>query len=596
MSEPEPIAEDRERLRLTGLLLETLVKGTRAVRLYPEGHELREREYENLSRASRVLCEKFGAVKVQLSPSAFYLGAEEVYQDEEKASALSFRLFIDGARQLTFTRPFELAESKLVLDALIEREDTEEDLLARLGATQCDALQIYSIDEFSPQWSADELAIDPTVKQLISELNEGLDELMNELGVDGGLSLSGALSMELEAGAQELRTAIGLPQRELSKYDEEPAEPEPERPFFVLGTDQAWFAREVGAAASLSNKLQRCVAIVLDALKGNAQLMKGDDVSWFLDAALETAQDMRDLGLLAELVTMIAAGSEFKSRIAYDRIDRCLSAMRSAERVEGFIALALDPEALGGDQELLRLVAALGEPAYLVVGQRFPQLADEALRETMWSVICEGAESAPNVLAWALDASVPPQYLRRGLELARQISVSDTLLDALVRLAQQLPEGELKARSIATFRQVSGLAALERALERFQQDESDAGRLNSLGALVESESCEALAALQEIVDQRSFLKRSSEEQEATLRALVALGGIAERDRVMSQIQRGGLIRRDEELAEAATRVLAWLNKERPLPRAKRVLRRLDEPRNVAGRTTKALKRFLGKDE
>jgi len=173
----------------------TLFKALRAYQLYDPGNPVYKRFVANLRGALERVWDGRDRLQILIEEERFTWLGEEVYRNENRSDSLSFLLYRDGIRDLTFRKGIESEELELLLDALHR---------ARTGRREGDDLVtiLWDLDLKFFTYSAVDLAgesIGTLGAGFPTSLNAGF-VLQEELGEDPGAAARRPEGEEAESG------------------------------------------------------------------------------------------------------------------------------------------------------------------------------------------------------------------------------------------------------------------------------------------------------------------------------------------------------------------------------------------------------------
>lgn len=135
-------------------LVGALAKAARAFTLYDPGNAL-VRQFIGDYRARAEEATSGGDVILEVRPFELMLGAEVVYRENDRERSLSFKLFRDGIRKLTFGRGVELEELLRLLQILAVRfvgvRQAEDDVVTLLRKAEFARIMFVAVEGYASE-------------------------------------------------------------------------------------------------------------------------------------------------------------------------------------------------------------------------------------------------------------------------------------------------------------------------------------------------------------------------------------------------------------------------------------------------------------
>jgi len=171
---PAAVGAGSPRAQAAAALVSALGKAARAFTLYDPGNAL-VRDFIAEYRARAEAATAAGVVTLELRPFEIALGQELVYREEDREKSLSFKLFRDGLRRLSFSPGVPLDELVQFLQILAVRftgvRQAEDDVVTLLRKAEFTRIAFSAVEGYAPE---DEQA-DPGVRRRGGEPPPGFD-------------------------------------------------------------------------------------------------------------------------------------------------------------------------------------------------------------------------------------------------------------------------------------------------------------------------------------------------------------------------------------------------------------------------------------
>lgn len=468
-----------------------------AARLYPRGHPAVSQTLEALHQACLSYLEQWGPIEIQVEETCLLHQGEEIYTHGESRQNLAFLLFRDGIRLIELKPELEVDELESLVDCLAwadELLESEQDLATALWERDLEHIEYEAVDPFLTGG-------EDVRREVLSEFKEAVDRALADLstGVSGD-----ALAASRQDSAAGRRQAVDpgeafLSDQELGAMDELVAETPPVMDEFalvlleILGKDVQFPEGEEALVRSLTMTIERFLEQGdLERLELVISYLKG----------LE-AQGRRPQGFVTEVVKVA-----FSRQALLELLTRLsTSTCEEADRVRSFLLgmgeclhpVLLEILAESDSRDVRRLILGLFRAAGGVASRHLLPL----LRDERWYVV----RNAVQLVGESRD-------LVRDSELIGQ-------LESLLRH----PEVRVRREVVRTLSS-TGDARAASFLSRALQDEDSSVRILAVRGLSRCPVRMYFKTVLEQVGAKSFDGRSSEEIQAFLDALAALGGEA----------------------------------------------------------------------
>jgi hypothetical protein len=515
----------------------TLSKALRSYQLYDRANPVYRRFVGNLREAFEKVWETRSDLQVLVEEERFVWMGEEVYREEKRTGSLSFLVYKDGIRDLTFRRGIEGEELETLLDVLHRvrtlRQD-EDDLVTLLWDLDLEYLDYTAVDLLPEGTLLQAEHPDDTSRVDVAEILEG------ELGED--------VLPDAEA-AEGVETTVPDVLRSIRREDFNPA-------VYALDDRERDYLEEE-ARKERDRDVQRDVLTALfDRLEDPAAVPERQvEITGLLRQLLPT---LLGEGLLRHAAYLLREVEVLRSRKdsslhaqAVDGLDELLEEFSSPESVRELVR-ALEEGAVRADPADLAVLLGRLRPAALgPLLARAEAVTDADARQSVYGamrVLAEGEEDrilpflthedpqvaagairlmgalkhkpAAPVLARLLDEG-PPPVREAVLQAARRIP-ANPLAGALERKLRSA-DRDLRvgaARVLAEIRYTPAVRSFKAILDGKELREADLPEQMAffLGyARLAGE--EAVPFLDQVLNRKSFLGR---REPAELRACAAL--------------------------------------------------------------------------
>ncbi len=516
----------------------TLSKALRSYQLYDRNNPVYRRFVGNLVEAFERVWAVRDEIQVLIEEDRLIWMGEEIYRDEARGSSLSFLLFRDGLRDLTFRKGIERDELEVLLDVLHRvrsvRQDAD-DLVTLLWDMDLNHLR-YSAVDLLPE------------SALLGQLPEPDPDALDVEGILE-LELDGFSPSKLD-DAEAVNQSNMLDQiREIRTEDFNPA-------FYALDDRDRAYIEDLFALETSRNPRPAVLNALFDRLDDGAKSeTRESEIVRALGQLLPTFLGQGNLPDAAALI----AGLE-KARVQQDLLspsgmaeaEQILEEFSAPESIRELVRAIEDGSIRVDEDELALLLRHLRPSALGPLLAMAEKISDDSARESVQAALrglARGQEAlvmhflghgdpavvvgairlagslghrpASDRLVGLLDSGPRPVRLA-VIEAARRIPTTP-LGEALLRVLED-ESRDLRiaaARTLAEIRFVPGipvLAAILRSKELHASDVSE--QMAFFGAYADLAGPEGVKLLDRILHYRSFLGRREPSQ---ARACAALG-------------------------------------------------------------------------
>ena len=528
-------------------LLRRLEKCLKSITLYSPTHPMYFRAVNELKVGFEPIWGELSSLTLQVRDDGFAWESEIVLPEEHTPNSISWALFSEGIRSLSFSRGVEQEEIVRLLDVIHEARsfdsDSEDDLLTLLWGQYFEHIRYFVVD-----------------------LNtDGVDD------IEEGASTEPPPSADVTQGQVEEEVAELQRTEGLVSFDDFDASL-----YFLTDGEIDHLKTEIATEFT-------------DNIRVHA-------VSMFLDI-LELHRDVRDetCGLLTDLFQHLLAVGDFGAsayllrevRVLLERATDLTPEHRGA--LAGFtsklhdsgvivqILLSLDDaDVLPDAEELGELFAELECDALAIVLLQIPHLTNEAAKRLLRRALRHQAPRCPTVIEEAL-TSGDPKIILLGLRCVQSCGPPSVLGD-LHRLASH--KDSAIRRALVDALEVLGTPEVPREIEALLNDPDGEVRVAAVRALSGCGDSLTRSLLESMVLGKAFRGTNKTEKLAFFEAYGALSGEAAVNQLRPLLRRGLFQRRrDRETRVCVVRVLAQIGG----PMAETLLQRALEDKDFSVR-------------
>ncbi|RMG08892.1 MAG: hypothetical protein D6731_20895, partial [Planctomycetota bacterium] len=520
-------------------VLTELQKGIGYFRLYPREHPFCREAVERTHALFAAHHEQFGALAVRIQREGVFLEETLLLPETASLDSLSWLLYPEGIRSLTFERGLTAREVYEFIAALSPQEETElslgNDLLSTLWRREFAHIQYLTYDQLSPAGLRN--VHDPTIADLAARIRE-------LVALSGG---DGADDAELQRVLAEL-----------------PPLPDdgPER--WATLPERA----ESFCESPLGQGRQRLRASLLDAYQGDIFGRAADLVAFgnthdayranptdeanFMTGMVLNALWQGNLDGAIDLVARAAGGGQLDANEAL--LERLAS-----EQCLGMLARCLQEQLIARPPAEvrtrgLRYLSRLAPGAADAIARTLSLQVDPEVR----TIFAAHLRSRPKESAAAigrLTLHANRDVAGEALALLAELPGGRKQLEAFARDASE-PERAARARDLLG--RVTGSFDRQKNLRVVASYPLKKDRLAALEKLRKDTDPSVFAGLAKVAEERAFAKRDADEVDAVLGALVDLGGMRALRVLQGLTERKTMVFGRKDAAKVAAAARKWL--------------------------------------
>lgn len=500
-----------------------LVKTAKNGAMFPRDHPQYRKSASDFVQSLASYTDRYGALKLQTSPEAFFLEGQEVYAWEQ---GLPFRLYMDGVRELTFHPPVEPAEIERFLE-IVQRDPGaaagEEDFVALFWRAGFKGITYFAMDELYADYFGFSEEEEGEVDARTKERRDRIRDLVSSFtardlpaGVPGRMRLEVPdIAEEFAAAAREVslsggETAAGGPSGERGETGRSVLEISPEA--------SAAFRTEVaalGAAELVPRSVDVAYAVLLGFEDEGARADARQFLSTLFDAALAQGDFPTVVLFLDRLRELDAAAGESAAGFSAAFL-RQLSEEDAVKGALGIIA----KKYLGGPEGIYKYFFHLDPGALLTLAGAYGSIPDKNVRRVVRDLFL--ARARENLEAITTLATSPnPAVVRDGLYILGQIE-DEVALDPLAKVLRSKEES-VREYALWLVSKIPGDGRRD-VLVKTLSDPQRKIRILALRYLAQAGDPAVVPVLLKAMRDRAFSDRSAEEVRAWAECVCALGG------------------------------------------------------------------------
>jgi hypothetical protein len=166
----------RDRLSMLKELFMLIEMAVKTLNLYEGRGESCEAAEKKAFEHLRETVRQHGELEVAVRPFEFYLGMQRVYTTQEDRQGITYRIFRDGIRKITFTPAVDRGELRVLLDTLrairpSSADGAEHDSVTRLWEQNLQGIRYEAVDYF----------LEGTIRGSADDLQEQVTELFEKV-------------------------------------------------------------------------------------------------------------------------------------------------------------------------------------------------------------------------------------------------------------------------------------------------------------------------------------------------------------------------------------------------------------------------------
>ncbi|MEK7270501.1 MAG: hypothetical protein AAB215_06095, partial [Planctomycetota bacterium] len=278
-----------------------LVKVMKTAAIFPREHPQYKKALEDFTGALNAYTDRYGALKFQTSPEAFFLEGTEVYAWEQ---GLPFRLYMDGIREISFHPQLEAAEIDRFLK-IVERDPgasgEEEDIVSLFWKEGFKGITYFAVDELYADYlgysDEEEADVDPKTK----ERREQIRDILSGLSAPGP---SGSrMRFEIPDLPEDFASTAEAAARGEAGIEADRAKPaEPEVAVFDVTNEEKETLRREVAGFGVADLVPRAIDIAYAVLDASPDEESKSDVQGFLATLYEAAVEQGDFPTMIQFL------------------------------------------------------------------------------------------------------------------------------------------------------------------------------------------------------------------------------------------------------------------------------------------------------
>jgi len=532
---PDEVATDRKSV---STVLEALQRAVRYYRLYPHDHPFCVEAVDEAHGLLTAFLDRHGALSVRIDRDGALFAGERVLHDSGNAADLSYLLFPDGVRNLTFETGLEKREVQQFAETLSGQE-----LEAGVGPADGDLLAALWRREFS---HVHYMAFDPLAPASLQRLRDPAFESIGAR-ITGLVAAVGRVEPERDDALVAARETL-----------EPPADPArsgavPEAAARFLATPPGAARRELLAPRGdpfLGDDLGRAADAVAWALGEEEQAAETVHVTRFLVGTVANALWNEDLERAADLLARAEAGG--------DAIVGAVSAELASRHSLALLSRILHrPEDREAAVRLgMRYLSHLGAAAVAGICRFYGTIVEPRVREVFRAFLAHHVgQEAETIGQLALHAD--ERIAREAIDLLEGAGRESPAFAALERCAADPEHPQRAGLAREAVGRLTGEVEREQCLATIARGADREERVAAAARLREIGTPRAFERLGEIVQQRDFGGRDEAEIDAVLETLTGLGGLRSVRVLQELTRRTGLLRR-RETERLSTAASSWL--------------------------------------
>jgi hypothetical protein len=535
-------ADRVESSRIVREVLSAFQKAIHTFRLYPQDHPYCADAIDEMVGAVQRFLERHGTLEVEIQRDGVAYRGTRLLEEQGRASDLSFLLYPEGIRSLTFDHGLERRELHALVETLSGQDPTlisEPDLLGALWRRELTHINYLTHDQLSP--AALRGKLDATLAPLAERI----------------LTLSGAFHTATPQGDAALEALLRA----------DPRLP-PNHPTLLATRPELGGAHRATPAgqprqalldrlhdAFEGDLLGRSVDVVTWATSNEDEEPDPIDVGFFLAGAVINVLWLGDLARASDLL----GRAEATGALHADLLQR----LQTRDGLSLFVrALRPRPDSPPPDeparQAAMAYLARLGQGGLQPLVNLWGRLADEDVRRIVGTYLTSQVDTDPTAVV-PLTEHTDPKIATEALALLTARAKQPRVRALLEQMAADATHPERQKAAREKLDEISGVADVRRLWEQLEGPDRDqriaaAGYLRAHAAQGGQGAFERLCAL---VEKREFMQRDQEELDAFLGALTELGGVRA-VRVLQELsERRSLLARKETQRLSAS-AGAWL--------------------------------------
>ena len=544
------LADQVEGARVVREVLAALQKAIHTFRLYPQEHPYCAEAIDEMVVAVQKFLDRHGTLEVEIQRDGVAFRGNRLLDEQGRASDLSFLLYPEGIRSLSFEHGLERRELHALVETLSGQDPAllaDQDLLGALWRRELAHVTYLTHDHLSPAALRGKLdaTLAPVAERILalSTLFQSPDAAQADAALQALLQAEPRLPRDHplllatrpERGAEHRATPAGQPRQAL--------------------LDRLHDAFQ-------GDLLGRAVDVVTWASNDEDEPPDQVDVGQFLAGAVINVLWLGDLPRAADLLGRAEAAGALGPGL--------LARLNGRDGMALFVrALRPRPDSPPPDEAarqaaqayLTRLAGGGLQPIVNLWGR----LADEDVRRIVGTFLAMQVDTTPEVLV-PLTEHTDPKLAGEALELLVARAGQPRVRALLEQLAADPSRPERQQAARQTLDDLSGETDRRQLWSQLEGPDREQ-RIAAAQNLAVHGGPGAFERLCALVERRDFVQKDQEELDAVLGALTALGGVRAVRILQELAERRSLLARKEtqRLSASANAWLAELRKRRSGP-------------------------------
>lgn len=488
-------------------VMQQFVKCFTNLKLYPLEHAHCQASLGHFSSKLQRFLRRHEVLRLTVSQVALSTEGEIVYEPEQRADNLAFRLYVDGLRELTIRAGTTAKESeRLAIVFYRAIADPSLDCTTLLWEADLAHIEYQALNALAEAWEQQDFLTSESL-DLLESMNEDVEATAAALS-------AGALSFELTDGAGE----AAQPRIEGTQI-----QAEEEGEFLGANPEALRAFRDDVLSWGPDRVLTQTIGIALDGLAQEPKIVTQGAVSWFLRESVELAIRSSDMESLGGLLERYHGELQLADEDEEEVFDYVFDWVREEGNASRIVSMALNG-ALGGPAAFFRVSTFFGDDETRLVAAMLVAFKDtKDWRDALFDRLGKRAAAQPKSLEFLLETD--HEALSVGvLDLVGKHLKGDVLL-RLLEIGRNHPQPAAQAAAKKLWLEKTPAGQVDRFTRLLASKDRDE-RLAGLKGVVEIRHREACDQIKEIVSGSDFLGRDPEERRAFLTALRRLAGTA----------------------------------------------------------------------
>lgn len=465
----------------------------------------------DFARSLRAFVRRHGRFQLRASTQGLALGREALSDDQGRFAALGTQLLVGGIQELHVEAGVTEEELVFLLEAL---GGTEDDAATRVFEAGLEHVDVRSL-AFAPGLQRpDEYSAD--VKAKLVELQKRGDALARECEARGALG-KGVIAYELTDSGGEFARLEKVPAPPARSADDD------EGPLVAVDPAAVLALRARALEASTPDAvLLTLLDATLEAFSLDPAAIGPENVKWFLELVPDQALRDGNLTLLAAIVDRLTTELTAAEGPAAAAIHAVLEALAAPQRLEKLVAIG----AAGGadPRALCAILEALGDQGVPTALAAYQRAASKEVKDALNEFLAENIGGYADALRPLLAPTASTETAKFALFLVSKNLTGD-IADSLYEAGRAHPQAAVSDYAAFLARTHTPKGRLAALIESLEKDDV-AARIQAVNALARAKDRPTLELLVKLVQDPSFLDRTSEEMQAFMNAISEIGGQA----------------------------------------------------------------------